>query len=235
VEGTEVAARGLPRCLAVIAVSERGGLLGAPDLYMEKLVVAPPATGRVSLEFSPAKNLAIIAHCLERNIQDLTVAVLERPRHANLIAQIRATGARVKLIADGDVMAALAVAMRGTGVHALMGSGGAPEGVLTAAALKCLGAEIQAQFLPANQNELVRCQHMGIKPARVYCTNDLAPGQEIVFAATGITDGEMLQGVRRFAGGARTQSIALGFASRVVRFMDSIHLEQDGARVHIRV
>jgi fructose-1,6-bisphosphatase II len=161
VEGTEVAARGLPRCLTVIALSERGGLLGAPDMYMEKLVVAPPVANRVSLEFGPAQNSKIIAAGLDRNVQDLTVAVLERSRHTELIEQIRATGARVKLIADGDVMAALAVAMRGTGVHALMGSGGAPEGVLVAAALKCLGADIQARFLPANQAELERCQRMG--------------------------------------------------------------------------
>ena len=235
VEGTEVAARGLPRCIAVIAASHRGGLLGAPDMYMDKLVVASPAAGLVSLECSPRENLEIIASSLERKVQDLTVAVLDRARHEGLIAAIRAAGARVKLIADGDVIAALAVAVRGTGVHALMGSGGAPEGVLTAAALKCLGAEIQARFLPSNDAELERCRLMNINCNRVYRTEDLAPGREIVFAATGITDSELLSGVRRFAGGVRTHSIALGYATRIVRFLDSVHLEADGARVNIRV
>jgi fructose-1,6-bisphosphatase II len=235
VEGTEVAARGLPRCVAVVAVSERGGLLGAPDMYMEKLVVAPPAARLVSLENSPAENLNIIAGSLQRHIQDLTVAVLDRPRHQDLIAAIRACGARVKLIADGDVIAALAVAMRGTGVHALMGSGGAPEGILTAAAIKCLGGEIQGQFLPSSNEERERCARMGVDPTKVYSTNELAPGREIVFAATGITDGELLKGVRLFGDGARTHSIAMGFETRVVRFLDTVHLLGEGVRVNVRV
>jgi fructose-1,6-bisphosphatase II len=235
VEGTTVAARGLPNSVAVIALSERGGLLGAPDMYMEKLVVAPPAAGRVNLEWHLEANLSAIAHSLEREVSDLTIVVLDRPRHEDLIGRIRAAGARVKLIGDGDVIAALAVAMRGTGVHALMGSGGAPEGVLTAAAMKCLGGEIQGKFLPSSPEELLRCQKMGVDPNKVYSTSELAPGREIVFAATGITDGELLQGVRRFSGGLRTHTIAMGYATRVVRFIDSVHLEGQGARVNIRV
>jgi fructose-1,6-bisphosphatase II len=235
VEGTTVAAMGLPNSVAVIALSEKNGLLGAPDMYMEKLVVAPPAAGRVNLEWHLEANLNAIAQSLERRIDDLTIVVLDRPRHENLIYRIRNAGARVKLIGDGDVIAALAVGMRGTGVHALMGSGGAPEGVLTAAAMKCLGGEIQGKFLPANQEELERCQRMGVDPNKIYSTNELAPGKEIVFAATGITDGELLHGVRRFAGGARTHTIAMGYATRVVRFMDTVHLEGQGARVNIRV
>jgi fructose-1,6-bisphosphatase II len=235
VEGTHVAARGLPNSIAVIALSERGGLLGAPDMYMDKLVVPPPAVGRVSLDYPVEANLRILAQSLERKLEDLVVVVLDRPRHEGLIAQIRSAGARVKLIGDGDVIAGLAVAVRGTGVHALMGSGGAPEGVLTAAAVKCLGGEIQGRFLPDGAAQLERCQRMGVNPERIYGTADLAPGEQIVFSATGITDGELLQGVRRFGGGVRTHTVAMGFATRVVRFIDSVHLEAEGARVTVRL
>ena len=235
VEGTHVAAKGLPNSIAVIALSERGGLLGAPDMYMEKLIVPPPAAGKVSLEYPVEANLKILAQCLNRRLEDLVVVVLDRPRHEALIASIRNAGARVKLIGDGDVIAGLAVAVRGTGVHALMGSGGAPEGVLTAAALKCLGGEIQGRFLPEDAVQLERCRLMGVDPLKVYGTVDLAPGEQIVFSATGITDGELLQGVRRFAGGARTHSVAMGFATKVVRFIDTVHLEGEGARVTVRV
>jgi fructose-1,6-bisphosphatase II len=235
VEGTNVAARGLPNSVAVIAVSERGGLMGAPDMYMDKLVVGPPAAGRVNLEYPVEANLNIVAQSLKRKLEDLVVVVLDRPRHEQLIGKIRACGARVKLIGDGDVIAALAVAVRGTGVHALMGSGGAPEGVITAAAMKCLGGEIQGRFLPSDDAELERCRAMNVDPKRVYTVNDLAPGEEIVFSATGITDGELLEGVRRFSGGARTRTIAMGYSTRVVRFIDTVHLEDDGARVTVRV
>ena len=235
VEGTTVTARGLPNGVAVIAMSERGGLLGAPDMYMEKLVVGPPAVGRVHLESQVEENLKAIASSLERDIEDLVIVVLDRQRHEPLISRIREAGARVKLIGDGDVIAALAVAVRGTGVHALMGSGGAPEGVLTAAAMKCLGGEIQGRFLPANVAELERCKNMGVDVAKIYNTTDLAPGSQIVFSATGITDGELLQGVRRFGHGARTHSIVTGYATRQVRFIDTVHLLADGARVTVRV
>jgi fructose-1,6-bisphosphatase II len=235
VEGTNVAAKGLPNSVAVIALSERGGLLGAPDMYMEKLIVGPPAAGRVSLEYPVEANLKIIAQSLDRKLEDVVVVVLDRPRHEELIGRIRQAGARVKLIGDGDVIAGLAVAVRGTGVHALMGSGGAPEGVITAAALKCLGGELQGKFLPEDAAQLERCTRMGVDVGRVYGTNDLAMGEEIVFSATGITDGELLDGVRRFSGGARTRTIAMGFSTRVVRFIDTVHLETDGARVTVRV
>lgn len=235
VEGTHVVASGLPNGVAVIALSERGGLLGAPDMYMDKLVVGPPAAGKVSLEFSVAKNLEIVAQSLERNTEDLTVVVLDRERHASLIQEIRAAGARVKLIGDGDVIAGLAVAVRGTGVHALLGSGGAPEGVITAAALKCLGGEIQGRFLPQTDLERQRCLEMGVDVNRIYKTQDLAPGEQIVFSATGITDGDLLEGVRLFGSGARTHSVVMGYATRVVRFMDTVHLLGEGARVTIRV
>ncbi len=234
VEGTEVAAKGLPNSMAVVALSERGGLMHAPDIYMDKLVVGPPAAGKVSLEYSVARNLEIIAVSLERHVSELVVAVLDRERHTQLIAEIRGAGARVKLIGEGDVVAALAVAVRGTGVHALMGIGGAPEGVLTAAAMRCLGAEILGRFMPQNPLEEERCREMGVDPQRIYNTAELASGKQLVFSATGITSGDLLEGIRLFGGGARTHSIVMGLSSRVVRFIDTVHLQNAGARVTVR-
>ncbi|WP_414657182.1 class II fructose-bisphosphatase [Deinococcus sp. VB343] len=235
VEGTTVTAKGLPNGIAVIALSDKGGLMHAPDCYMEKLIVPPPAAGKVNLNWPVEANLNVIAQSLERDIEDLMITILDRDRHADLIRQVRATGARVKLIGDGDVIAGLAVGLRGTGVHALMGSGGAPEGVLSAAACKCLGAEIQGRFIPEDDAMRERFAQMGVDEHRIYKTDDLAPGGQIVFSATGITYGELLSGVRRFAGGARTHTLVMGYATRVVRFIDTVHLEEDHARVTIRV
>lgn len=235
VEGTLTTAKGLPNSVTVIALSEKGGLFHAPDTYMEKLVVGPPAAGKVDLRWPVAANLKALALSLQREVEDLTVVVLDRPRHEELIREIREAGARVKLISDGDVIAALAVAVRGTNVHALMGTGGAPEGVLAAAALKCLGGEIQARFRPSSAAEEERLVAMGASRDRIYRTNDLAPGQQLVFAATGITHGEILQGVRLFGGGARTHSVAMGYSTRVVRFIDTVHLWEKDARVTIRI
>ncbi len=235
VEGTNITAKGLPNAVTVIAISEKGGLFLAPDMYMEKLIVPPPAAGKVGLDWPVEANLKAIAMALNRKVEDLVVVVLDRPRHAKLIAEIREAGARVKLIGDGDVIAALAAAMRGTGVHAVMGIGGAPEGVLAAAALKTLGGEIQARFYPEDEEERARLEAMGASAEKVYTTEDLAPGKEIVFAATGITDGDILRGIRYFGGGARTHSLAMGYATRVVRFIDSIHLFDEGARVTVRL
>lgn len=235
VEGTTVTSKGLPNGIAVIALSERGGLMHAPDCYMEKLIVPPPAAGRVNIEWPVEANIKNLAQALERAPEDLMVTILDRERHRDLIQQVRAAGARVKLIGDGDVIAGLAVAMRGTGVHALMGSGGAPEGVLSAAACKCLGAEIQGRFIAEDDAMRERFNTMGVKENHTYRANELAPGKQIVFSATGITYGELLNGVRRFAGGARTHTLVMGYATRVVRFIDSMHLEDDGARVTLRV
>ncbi|WP_244898010.1 class II fructose-bisphosphatase [Deinococcus indicus] len=235
VEGTVVTAKGLPNGLAVIALSERGGLMHAPDCYMDKLVVPPPAAGKVNLDWPVEANLNVLAQSLERDVDDLMITILDRERHADLIRQVRATGARVKLIGDGDVVASLQVGVRGTGVHALMGSGGAPEGVLSAAAMKCLGAEIQGRFIAEDDAMRERFASMGVDEKRVYRTNDLAPGSQMVFSATGITYGELLSGVRRFGGGARTHTLVMGYATRVVRFIDSVHLEDDGARVTVRI
>lgn len=235
VEGTTVAAKGLPNAVTVIAISEKGGLFHAPDIYMEKLIVPPPAAGKVGLDWPVEANLRAIALSLNRAVEDLVVVVLDRPRHEKLISDIRKAGARVKLIGDGDVIAALAAAMRGTGVHAVMGIGGAPEGVLAAAALKALGGEIQARFYPEDDEERERLKSMGVDENKIYTTEELAPGEEVVFAATGITDGDILRGIRYFGSGARTHSLAMGYATRTVRFIDSVHLLNDGARVTIRI
>lgn len=235
VEGTSITARMINNAVAVIAMAERGGLFEAPDTYMEKLIVGPPAKGKVDLTWPVAANLRGVALSLDRAVDDLTVVVLDRPRHKELIQEIRTAGARVKLIGDGDVIAALAAAVRGTGVHAVMGTGGAPEGVLAAAALKCLGGEIQGRFKPRNDEERGRLNAMGASEERVYRTEEFAPGKSIVFSATGITDGDLLRGVKFFKNGARTHSITMGYRSSVIRFSDSVHLLGDGARVTIQV
>ncbi len=235
VEGTNTAARMVNNSVAVIALAEKGGLFRAPDTYMEKLIVGPPAAGKVDLTWPVAANLRAVAMSLDRAIEDLTVVILDRPRHAELLKQVRAAGARVKLIGDGDVIAALAAAVRGTGVHAVMGTGGAPEGVLAAAALKCLGGEIQGRFKPRNAEEKERLEAKGGSAERVYRTEELAPGENIVFSATGITDGDILKGVRFFKNGARTHTVSMGYQSRVLRFSDSIHLLAAGARVVLQV
>ena len=193
VEGTGITARMVSNSVAVIALAEKGGLFQAPDTYMEKLIVGPPAAGKVDLTWPVAANLSAIAQSLDRAVEDLTIVILDRPRHEDLLKRVREAGARVKLIGDGDVIAALAAAVRGTNVHAVMGIGGAPEGVLAAAAVKCLGGEIQGRFKPRNDKERERLEAMGASAERVYSTQDLAPGENIVFSATGITDGDILK------------------------------------------
>ncbi len=235
VEGTGITARMVNNSVAVIAIAEKGGLFQAPDTYMDKLIVGPPAAGKVDITWPVNANLSAVAQSLDRSVEDLTVVILDRPRHADLLKQVRGAGARVKLIGDGDVIAALSAAVRGTNVHAVMGIGGAPEGVLAAAALKCLGGEIQGRFKPRNEGEQKRLEAMGASTSQVYKTEDLAPGQNIVFSATGITDGDLLRGVRFFKNGARTHSISMGYQSRVLRLADAVHLLGDGARVTIQV
>lgn len=235
VEGTGITARMVNGSVAVIALAERGGLLHAPDVYMEKLIVGPPAAGTVDLTWPVAANLQAIAASLRRAVSDLTIVVLDRPRHEGLVREVRDAGARVKLIGDGDVIAALAAAVRGTNVHAVMGTGGAPEGVLAAAALRSIGGEILGRFAPRDDAERGRLAEAGVDAARVYRTEDLAPGSQMVFAATGITDGDLLRGVKFFGGGARTHTISMGLRSRVLRFSDAVHLLDDGARVTIQV
>ena len=229
-EGTNLCASGAPGAIAVMAASERGGLLHAPDLYMEKLIVPPPARGVVDLDAPVADNLRAIAHALGRDVDDLVVTVLDRPRHEALVGQIRASGARIRLIGDGDLSAAIEAAVAGTGVHAVMGIGGAPEGVLTAVAMRCLNGEIYARLVIRTPEDEARCSAMGITdPRRVYTARDLAPGRHLVFAATGVTGGALMKGVRFFKDGTRTASLVMQSQPRQVRFIDSIHVSEADA------
>src|ERR1700690_4078871 len=196
-EGTNLCATGAPNSITVLAASEKGGLLHAPDLYMEKIVVGPSCKGAVDLDAPVADNLKAIAKRLDRDIEDLVVIVLDRERHQKLIADIRATGARIRLIGDGDLSAGIAAAVVGAGVHAVMGTGGAAEGVLTAAAMRCLNGEIFARLVVTKPEHEERCRAMGITDfKRVYRSKDLAPGKRVMFAATGVTDGTLMRGVR---------------------------------------
>lgn len=224
-EGTNLVAHGQAGAITVLAASEAGGLTHAPDTYMEKLCVGPVVAGKVDIRDSPTENLRRIAEALGRRVGDITVVILERPRHDALIAEVREAGARIKLIGDGDLSAAISCAVSGTGVHAVMGTGGAPEGVITAAALRCLGGEIQARFRYRSDDERERGARMGHGDEdRVYMTEDLAPGENLVFAATGVTAGDLLQGVRFFGGGARTHTLTMAYQDKQVRFIDTVHM-----------
>ena len=228
-EGTNLCATGAPNAMAVLAASDRGGLLHAPDLYMQKLVVGPGAKHAVSLDASASENLQAIAGCLERDIEDLVVIVLDRPRHEQLIEEIRATGARIRLISDGDLSAGIAAAVVGSGVHAVMGIGGAPEGVITAAAMRCLNGEIFGRLMVTTPEHEARCRAMGITDFRkIYTSKDLASGNHIIFAATGVTDGTLMKGVRFFGDGVRTSSLIMQSQPARIRFIDTIHVEQAG-------
>jgi fructose-1,6-bisphosphatase II len=225
-EGTNLCATGGAGAITVLAASEKGGLLHAPDCYMDKIVVGPAAKGAVDLEAPVKQNLKAIARRLQRGIDDLVVVVLDRPRHEKLIGDIREAGARIRLISDGDLSAGIAAAVAGTGVHAVMGSGGAPEGVLTAAALRCLNGEILGRLMVKDDAQKERMQSMGIRDVnRIYTTPELAPGRNLVFAACGVTDGNLLQGVRFTGDGTHTQSIVMTSSPARVRFIDTTHLE----------
>jgi fructose-1,6-bisphosphatase II len=227
-EGTNLCATGAPNAIAVLAAASKGGLLHAPDLYMEKLVVGPSSKGTVNLDAPPAENLKAIARSLERSVDDLVVIVLDRPRHETLIEQIRATGARIRLIGDGDLSAGIAAAVVGSGVHAVMGTGGAPEGVLTAAAMRCLNGEIFARLVVSTPEHEARCRAMGITDfKKIYTSKDLASGENIIFAATGVTDGTLMKGVRFFGDGTRTSSLVMQSDPPRIRFIDTIHVEQE--------
>ena len=225
-EGTNLVASGQANAITVLAASERGGLLHAPDTYLDKLCVGQGAAGHVDITATPADNVRAIAASLRRDVRDITIVILDRPRHEALIEEVRRTGARIKLISDGDLSAAVSCAVSGTGVHGVMGIGGAPEGVLMAAALKCLGGEIQARFRFRNDEERARAERMGTTTdeSHVFHTNDLAPGQNLVFAASGVTQGDLLDGVRFFGGGARTHSLVMAYQTAQVRFVDTVHM-----------
>lgn len=231
-EGTNLCATGAPNAIAVLAASNEGGLLHAPDLYMEKLVVGPSSKDVVSLDAPVRDNLNAIAKALARDVDDLVVIVLDRPRHEKLIEDIRATGARIRLITDGDLSAGIAAAVAGSGVHAVMGTGGAPEGVLTAAAMRCLNGEIFARLVVSKPEHEERCRAMGIKDTkRVYRSRDLASGESIIFAATGVTDGTLMKGVRFFGDGTRTSSLIMQSNPQHIRFIDTIHVTDHDVKV----
>jgi fructose-1,6-bisphosphatase II len=227
-EGTNLCATGSANAIAVLAAANKGGLLHAPDCYMEKIIVGPAARGAVHLDASPSENLKQIATRLDRSVKDLVVIVLDRPRHEKLIEDIRSAGARIKLITDGDLSAGISAAVRRTNVHAVMGTGGAPEGVLTAAALRCLNGGMQARLVPTKDGQEERMKAMGITDVkRIYTERDLAPGADILFAAAGVTDGNLLRGVRFFGHGQRTSSVIMSTAAQMIRFVDSVKLDGD--------
>jgi len=227
-EGTNLCATGAPGSITVLAASEKGGLLNAPDCYMEKIVVGPSCKDAVHLDVPVEHNLKNIAKRLDRDVRDLVVIVLDRPRHEKLIADIRKAGARIRLIGDGDLSAGIAAAVIGTGVHAVMGSGGAPEGVITAAAIRCLNGYMQGRLVIDRPELEQRIAKMGITDAKkIYEAEDLAPGKQLIFAATGVTDGALMKGVRFFGEGTRTSSVIMTMNTGKVRFIDSIHLDKD--------
>jgi fructose-1,6-bisphosphatase II len=233
-EGTNLCATGEPNAIAVLAASERGGLLHAPDVYMEKLVVGPSSKHLVDLDAPVRDNLRAIARSLGRQVDELTVVVLDRPRHEKLIADIRATGARIRLIGDGDLSAGIAAAVAGSGVHAVMGTGGAPEGVLAAAAMRCLNGEILGRLVVNKPEDEERCKAMGIKDLKqIFKSEDLASGRDIIFAAAGVTDGDLMKGVRFFGDGIRISSLIMQTNPHRIRFIDSIQV-YPGPAVKIR-
>lgn len=223
-EGTNLVAKGLPGSIAVLAIAPRGGVLHAPDMYMEKICVGPKAAGKIDINAPVEENLKAVAAALDRKVEDLTIVVLDRERHAQIIRDARSAGARIKLITDGDVSPAINVAIDGTGVHMLIGIGGAPEGVIAATALKCLGGDMQARLYPENQADVDRAIKMGITDInKVLTIDDMVYGEDAFFVATAITQGDLLNGVRYFGGGARTHSIVMRYKSGTVRFVDAIH------------
>jgi fructose-1,6-bisphosphatase II / sedoheptulose-1,7-bisphosphatase len=246
-EGTNLVAYGQNGSMAVLAISEKGGLFAAPDFYMKKLAAPAQAKGKVDINKSATENLKILSECLNRSIEELVVVVMDRPRHKELIEEIRNAGARVRLISDGDVSAAICCAFAGTNIHALMGIGAAPEGVISAAALRCLGGHFQGQLIydpeivktgligESREGNLKRLKEMGIEDAdRCYDASELASGQTVLFAACGITPGTLMEGVRFFSGGARTQSLVISSQSRTARFVDTIHISDKPGNLQLR-
>ncbi|WP_018923191.1 class II fructose-bisphosphatase [Salsuginibacillus kocurii] len=223
-EGTDIVASGLWNALAVIAIADHGHLLHAPDIYMDKIAVGPEAVGKVDLEAPVKDNLEAVAKAKGKDVEDLVVLILNRDRHSELIQEVRTAGARIKLLPAGDVAGAINTAFDETGVDMLIGSGGAPEGVLAAVALKCLGGDFQGRLLPKNEEQEARCSRMGVDDIhRVLRMDDLVSGDDAIFAATGVTDGELLRGVHYKGAKATTQSLVMRAKSGTVRFVDGKH------------
>lgn len=246
-EGTNLVAYGQNGSMAVLAISEKGGLFAAPDFYMKKLAAPQAAKNHVDINKSATENLQIISDCLDRAVEELVVVVMDRPRHKDLISEIRKAGARVRLIADGDVSAAVSCGFSGSNIHALMGIGAAPEGVISAAAMRCLGGHFQGQLIydpevvktgligESKQGNLDRLTEMGIKdPDKVYNAEELASGETVLFAACGITPGTLMEGVRFFGGGARTQSLVISSQSKTARFVDTVHMFEKPKYIQLR-
>jgi fructose-1,6-bisphosphatase II / sedoheptulose-1,7-bisphosphatase len=246
-EGTNLCAYGQPGSMAVLAISEKGGLFAAPDFYMKKLAAPPAAKGKVDINKSATENLKILSECLDRAIGELVVVVMKRDRHNDLIKEIREAGARVQLISDGDVSAAVSCGFAGTNIHALMGIGAAPEGVISAAAMRAMGGHFQGQLIydpdvvktgligESKEANLDRLKSMNITdPDRVYDAAELACGETVLFAACGITPGNLMQGVRFFKGGARTQSLVISTQSKTARFVDTIHMFEPAKAIQLR-
>lgn len=222
-EGTNIVAAGGWNALAVLAIADRGNLLNAPDMYMEKIAVGPESVGKVDINAPVIDNLRAVAKAKNKDIEDVVATILNRERHKDLIQQIRGAGARIKLINDGDVAGAINTAFDQTGVDILFGSGGAPEGVIAAVGLKCLGGELQGKLLPQNEEEAQRCIDMGIDVNKVLMMDDLVKGDDAIFAATGVTDGELLRGVQLKGGFAESHTLVMRAKSGTVRFVEGRH------------
>lgn len=224
VEGTNLVAKGQPGAIAVIAIAPKGCLLHAPDMYMDKIAVGPRAKGCINIDDPVSANLERVAKALNRGVGDLTVVALDRPRHRKIIEEVRAAGARIRLISDGDVDPIINAGIEGTGIHMYIGRGGAPEGVLAAAGLKCLGGDMQARLCPESEEQEERCHKMGISDVKQILTiDDLVKGDDVMFTASGITNCDLLHGVNFFGNGARTHTISMRYATGTVRFVDAVH------------
>ena len=231
VEGLQLLLKGQEGAISAVAAAPRGSMLRVPDMYMSKLIVGPRAKGKIDIDAPVAENIEAIADAVGRRPSEISVAVLDRERHENLIEEIRETGARIHIRPEGDLTPAIAVGLRGSDLHAVIGIGGAPEGILAAAAIKCLGGEMQAKMWPTQRSQVEKLRAGRLSdPERKLDLEDLVQGEDVLFAATGITPGETLQGVRYFRGGGRTHSVVMCSEPRMVRFIDTIHaLERDAS------
>ena len=226
IEGTNLIAKGQNGAIAVMAIAEKGGLLHAPDMYMEKLCVGPRGAGAIDITKSLTENIKNVAAKMERNVDEITLVMLDRERHQGLMKEAREVGARIMLISDGDVNPAMECCIEGSGVHMVVGTGGAPEGVLAAAALKCVGGDMQARLKPETEEEILRCHEMGIADVnQVLTLNDLVRTDDVIFAATAITRGNLLNPIQYFPGGARTHTIVMRSKTGKVRFLDTVHMD----------
>ena len=226
IEGTNLIAKGQNGAIAVMAIAEKGGLLHAPDMYMEKLCVGPRGAGAIDITKSLTENIKNVAAKMERNVDEITLVMLDRERHQGLMKEAREVGARIMLISDGDVNPAMECCIEGSGVHMVVGTGGAPEGVLAAAALKCVGGDMQARLKPETEEEIRRCHEMGIADVnQVLTLNDLVRTDDVIFAATTITRGNLLNPIQYFPGGARTHTIVMRSKTGTVRFLDTVHMD----------